>query len=168
MSGNPEHRQLDIQPVIAAMNLIMQQFATNRGVRVSKTKYFFPAQSEGHRLSLGVEAHRGFFMSVRPTFKQLMVNANVCMTAFYTSGNLGDAMLAFLRETGGAMPQTFADKLKVSTTHRGYTKKYKIFRIMTSKTARSEKFDCAEPGPQVSVENFFKWSASLKFHFFDF
>ena len=161
MGGKPEHREPNVLPVISAMNLIMQQFATNRGVRVSKTKYFFPAQSEGHRLSLGVEAHRGFFMSVRPTFKQLMVNANVCMTAFYSPGNLGDAMLAFLSETRGAMPQTFADRLKVSTKHMGYTRKYTIFRIMTSNTARTEKFDCAELGGRVSVEDFFKRSEYL-------
>ena len=160
MSGNPEHRELDVLPVVSAMNLIMQQFASKRGVRVSKTKYFFPTPGEGHRLSLGVEAHRGFFMSVRPTFKQLMVNVNVCMTAFYTPGNLAEAMKAFLGETRGGMPQTFADRLKVSTKHMGYTRKYTISRIMTSKTARSEKFDCAELGGRVSVEDFFKRSGS--------
>lgn len=128
MSGNPQHRKLDTQPVISALNLILQQYASRRGVRVGKNKYFFPSSSEHHTLSLGVEAFRGFFMSVRPTYKQLMVNINVCMTAFYVPGNLAQAMLAFLRQSSGGMPQSFADKLKVSTKHLGYTRKHTIFR----------------------------------------
>ena len=157
MSGRPEHRTAEIQPVISAMNLIMQQFASRRGVRVSRNKYFFPMPEEAHPLSLGVAAHRGFFMSVRPMYKQLMVNINVCMTAFYTPGNLGDAMLAFLRQSSGGMPQQFADRLKISTKHLGYTRKRTIFRIATNQTARSYKFSTPEYG-QVSVEEFFKKS----------
>ena len=83
MSGNPQHRDTDTQPMIAALNLILQQYASRRGVRVGQNKYFFPSSSEHHTLSLGVEAFRGFFMSVRPMYKQLMVNANVATTAFY-------------------------------------------------------------------------------------
>lgn len=97
-------------------------------------------------------------MSVRPMYKQLMVNINVCMTAFYTPGNLAQAMQAFQQQTGGAMPQTFADRLKVSTKHLGYTRKFTIFRIMTGKTARTERFDCSELGGMVTVEDFFKRS----------
>ena len=158
MSGNPQHRDTDTQPMISALNLILQQYASRRGVRVGQNKYFFPSSSEHHTLSLGVEAFRGFFMSVRPMYKQLMVNINVCMTAFYTAGNLAQAMDAFQNQTGGAMPNSFADKLKVSTKHLGYTRKYTIHRIMTGKTARTERFDCVELGGQVTVENYFKRS----------
>ena len=146
--------------MISALNLILQQYASRKGVRVGRNKYFFPSSAEHHPLSLGVEAYRGFFMSVRPMYKQLMVNINVCMTAFYTPGNLAEAMLAFSRQTGAGMPQSFADRLKVSTKHLGYTRKHTIFRIMTSKTAAKEKFDCPELGGMITVENFFKRSTS--------
>ncbi|KAI0354391.1 Piwi-domain-containing protein [Trametes cingulata] len=156
MDGKPEHRSIDTQPFISALNLVMQSYASKRGVRVGGNKYFFPSGAQQHPLSLGVEAHRGFFMSIRPMYKQLMVNINVCMTAFYTPGNLAQAMFAFQEQTGHGMPQTFADRLKVSTKHLGYTKKSTIARIMTSLTARSYRFDCEELGRKVSVEEYFK------------
>lgn len=163
MSGNAQHREIDTQPLVSALNLILQQYASKRGVRVGKNKYFFPSSSDHHPLSLGVEAYRGFFMSIRPMYKQLMVNINVCMTAFYLPGNLGEAMLAFLRQSRGGMPHAFADKLKVSTKHLGFTRKYTIHRIMTNTTARKEKFNCAELGGMVTVEDFFKRSTFIHF-----
>ncbi|KAI0370698.1 Piwi-domain-containing protein [Pilatotrama ljubarskyi] len=156
MDGKPDHRDIDTQPFLSALNLVMQSYASKRGVRVGGNKYFFPTSAEQHRLSLGVEAHRGFFMSIRPMYKQLMVNINVCMTAFYTPGNLAEAMIAFQQQTGSGMPQTFADRLKVTTRHLGYTKKSTIARIMTSMTARSYRFDCEEFKRKVSVEEYFK------------
>ena len=162
MSGNPEHRDKDTQPIVSALNLILQQYASRNGVRVGKNKYFFPAASDHHKLSLGVEAFRGFFVSVRPMYKQLMVNINVCMTAFYTPGSLAQAMDAFQSETGGGMPHSFADKLRVSTKHLGYTRKFVIHRIANGKTARTERFDCPELGGRVTVEDFFKRSTFQK------
>ncbi|KAI0660235.1 Piwi-domain-containing protein [Cubamyces menziesii] len=156
MSGKPEHRGTDTQPYISALNLVVQSFASKRGVRVGGNKYFFPSSDQSFRLSLGVEAYRGFFMSIRPMYKQLMVNINVCMTAFYTPGNLAQAMMEFTRQTNGAMPQQFADKLKVATKHLGYTKKHTIARIMTSLTANKARFQCDELGGEVTVEEFFK------------
>ena len=62
------------------------------------------------------------------------------------------------------MPQSFAENLRVTTKHLGYTRKYMIHRIMTSKTARSERFDCAELGGKVTVEEFFKRSECFPLH----
>ena len=120
MSGKPEHRHMDTQPAVSSLNLITQQNAQRHGIRVGRNKYFFPASSQHHELSLGVEAAEGFFMSVRPMYKQLTVNVNLCMAAFYVPGNLAEAMLAFQRQTKGGMPSEFAEKLKVSTKHLGY------------------------------------------------
>ncbi|CDO74313.1 hypothetical protein BN946_scf184800.g2 [Trametes cinnabarina] len=156
MEGSPENRDFDTQPYLSAMNLILQSFASKRGFRVGGNKFFFPSSAQRAELSLGVEAYRGFFMSVRPMYKQLMVNVNVCMTAFYTPGNLAEAMLAFKQRTGDGMPREFADRLKVSTKHLGYTKKHTIARVMTNLTARSARFRCEEFGREVTVEEFFK------------
>ena len=164
MSG--EHPGVDTLPLVSALNLILQKYAQKNGVRVSKTKYFFPASSQHHSLSLGVEAFRGFFMSVRPMYKQLTVNINVCMTAFYVPGPLATRMDEFLRQTGGAMPHTFFERLKVSTKHLGFTRKYTLHRIMTGKTARAEKFNCEEFRGMISVEDFFKRSTCLMLSFF--
>ncbi|PCH34807.1 Piwi-domain-containing protein [Wolfiporia cocos MD-104 SS10] len=155
MQGRPESRNEDLLPLMSALNLVLQQHAANTGIRVGKNRYFFGGSSTPMQLSLGVEAWRGFFISVRPTFKQLMVNVNVCMTAFYTAGNLADAMIMFRNQSGGGMPSRFYDKLKVSTTHLGYIRKKAIFRI-ERETARQSRFQCDELGGKVTVEEYFK------------
>ncbi|KAI1794380.1 Piwi-domain-containing protein [Ganoderma leucocontextum] len=166
MSGKAEHRGVDTSPHISALNLILQNYAQRNGVRVSRNKYFFPSSSEHHRLSLGIEAFRGFFTSVRPAYKQLMLNVNACMTAFYVPGNLAQRMDEFLQQTGGTMPQSFADKVKVSTEHLGFTRAYVVHGIMTGKTARKEQFNCKEFGRMISVEQFFKlkYNITLRRH----
>ncbi|KAM5533769.1 hypothetical protein V8D89_012544 [Ganoderma adspersum] len=167
ISGKPKHRGIDTQPHISALNLILQQYAQKHGVRVSRNKYFFPSPSSEHdRLSLGIEAVHGFFISVRRAYKQLLANVNLCYTAFYVPGNLAQRMDEFRAETGGAMPESFANGLKVSTTHLGYTRTYVIHGIMMDKTAREERFDCQEFGGMISVEEFFrrKYSITLRRH----
>ncbi|KZT65512.1 Piwi-domain-containing protein [Daedalea quercina L-15889] len=155
MGGRPDARDVDLQPVVSALNLVLQQHASATGIRVGQNRYFFRASAISQPLSLGVEAWRGFFMSVRPMYKQLMVNINVCMTAFYKPGNLAEAMLAFQQESSGGMPKAFAEKLKVSTNHLGYIRKKAIFRL-SDQTARQARFDCKELGGMVTVEQYFQ------------
>ncbi|PCH39090.1 hypothetical protein WOLCODRAFT_158615 [Wolfiporia cocos MD-104 SS10] len=134
---------IDSQTDLAACPAGLLLHAANTGTRVGKNRYFFGGSSTPMQLSMGVEAWRGFFISVRPTYKRLMVNANVCMTAFYTAGNLANAIIAFYNQPGGGMPSRFYDKFKVSTTHLGYIRKKAIFRV-ESKTARQSRFQCDE------------------------
>ncbi|THG98015.1 hypothetical protein EW026_g4090 [Hermanssonia centrifuga] len=162
LDGQPSHRNHDTLPLISALNLVLQKHASQTGVRVGKNRYFFPS-TERYPLALGLEACRGFFLSVRPTYKQLMVNVNVCMTAFYLPGNLAQAMLAF-RDASGGMPNQFSDRLKVVTSHLGYPRKQTLKRVMTA-TARKTQFKCEEMGGMVSVERFFKekYNITLKY-----
>ncbi|OCH91556.1 Piwi-domain-containing protein [Obba rivulosa] len=153
VAGDPAAINANLDPIISALNLVLQQHASRTGVRVSKNKYFFPS-SERFPLSIGTEAWKGFFVSIRPTVKQLTVNVNVCMTAFYTAGNLAERMLEFRRSTG-AIPSSLADRLKIVTTHLGHRRKRSIFRIM-DKTPRAARFNCEELGGMVSVEDYFK------------
>ncbi|KAI0919501.1 hypothetical protein AcV5_001553 [Taiwanofungus camphoratus] len=162
MEGQPEHRDHDPLPLVSALNLVLQQHANKTGTRAGRNRYFFPS-SERRPLALGLEAWKGFFMSVRPAYKQLMVNINVCMTAFYVPGNLADAMRAFERQAGG-MPTEFSQKLKISTSHLGYTRKRTILRIMST-NAQETTFSCAELGGTVTVEQYFsrKYRIRLKY-----
>jgi eukaryotic translation initiation factor 2C len=141
--------------MISALNLVLQRHPTRAGaIRVGKNRFFFPSKADTHPLGLGVEAWKGFYTSVRPSFSQLLVNVNVCMTAFYTPGNLAEAMIQFNRQSKGGMPRDFKSGLKVTTTHLGY-KKRKPLRAITSKSARDTTFDCEELGGKVSVEHYF-------------
>ncbi|KAG0692978.1 ribonuclease H-like domain-containing protein [Suillus ampliporus] len=154
LSGDVESRDYDAQPLVAAVNLVLQTHAARTGVRVGKNRYFFPSQDR-FDLAPGVEAWKGFFTSARPVYKELMVNVGVCMTAFYKPGNLADAIMEFNRSSNGAMLQRFVQKLKVTTSHLGYKQKKPIKKIMSS-TARQTTFNCEEYHGKISVEDYFK------------
>ena len=126
-------------------------------VRVGRNRYFFPSREDIHSLSPGVDVWKGFFTSVRPALNQLLININVCMTAFYSPGNLAERMLQFRGGSGGGLPNDFKLGLKVVTKHLAYTRR-KPVRAITSKTARRTTFDCQELGGQVTVEQYFKQS----------
>ena len=157
-NGDPKFRDYNFSPIVGAHNLVLQHHASHNGVRVGKNRYFFPSGLQAMELSIGVEAWRGFFMSARPVYKELMVNVGVCMTAFYKPGNLAQAIMEFERQSKGAMLKRFAQKLKVTTSHLGYKQTKPLRDIMTT-TAQNTFFPCEEfNSPKMSVEQYFKKS----------
>jgi len=156
-NGDPNSRDYDFGPIAGAYNLVLQHHASHNGVRVGKNRYFFPSSGQPMELSIGVEAWRGFFMSARPVYKELMVNVGVCMTAFYKPGNLADAIKEFNQRSQGAMLQRFAQKLKVTTSHLGYKQTKPLKKIMST-TASQTTFQCDEFNGKLSVEQYFKRS----------
>jgi hypothetical protein len=80
-----------------------------------------------------------------------MVNVNACTTAFYTPGNLAEAMMTFQRASFGARPAAFVKGVRIKTTHLGYTKTVKG---LARETARQYKFDAGDLG-NVTVEQYF-------------
>ncbi|KAJ7915685.1 argonaute-like protein [Mycena leptocephala] len=164
LNGDVGSRDYNTLPIISALNLVLQQHPTRTGVRVSKNKYFFPTSSQPFRLSTCLVAFQGFYTSVRPTYKQLMVNVNNCMTAFVEPGNLADALLAFSRNSRGAMPtlpKAFAKSIKVTTRHLGF-KMRKPIKAIASTSARNTFFNCEEFGGKISVENYFAKKYKIK------
>jgi eukaryotic translation initiation factor 2C len=156
--GDLDARTLDTAPYISALNLVLQQHASQEGWRVGRNRHFFASlPNEKRSLGLGVEALRGFFSSVRPVYKGLMVNVNVCMTAFYEPGNLADAIMAFQRQSRGGVPKSFKDKLKVRTKHLGHKKAVKA---IGTTSASQTFFNCEEFGGRTSVAEYFRRSMS--------
>ncbi|GJE99952.1 Piwi-domain-containing protein [Phanerochaete sordida] len=164
LGGKDKARAVNTLPHISALNLVVQKYASQHGVRVGgdeerdekkrqgKGKYFFPAEERIHLMS-GLEACRGFFVSVRPNFKQLMVNINACMTAFYKAGNLADVMFACLQEAG-ALPDEFFERVRVEMTYLGYPKRKPIHKILGT-TSRNTTFKHGQYG-EITVEEYFK------------
>ncbi|KAH9017046.1 Piwi-domain-containing protein [Lactarius hengduanensis] len=150
----------EIDPLISALNLIMQRQAAQHGVRFGKNRYFFD-DDEKRQLGPQLLAHMGFYSSVRPVYKQLMVNVNVCMAAFYEPGKLSDALHAFRSRSRGAIPQDFLAKVKVSTNYRGYKCVRAIFRI-SDVSAKKHKFSSKEYGRKVTVEEYFSKTYGIK------
>jgi eukaryotic translation initiation factor 2C len=78
-------------PNLSAFNLIVASFA-NRinggGVMVGRNRYFFPTAAEPFDLGGGLEAWKGFYSSVRPAHKQLMVNVNGMLSWIFHQSSL--------------------------------------------------------------------------------
>ena len=121
---------------------------------VGRNRYFFRAAAEPSRLGGGLEAWKGFYSSIRPAHKQLMVNVNVCTTAFYIPGNLARAMMDFQASSFGARMEVFCKSVRIKTTHLGYRKTVKK---LVRHTARTYSFDTPEYG-RVNVEEYFRRS----------
>jgi eukaryotic translation initiation factor 2C len=73
LDGRADSKDYDPLPLISAFNLVLQRMASSNGVRVGQTKYFYSSLGQFH-LGTGIQGWKGFFMSVRPGYKQLWVN----------------------------------------------------------------------------------------------
>lgn len=158
LEGQTQYRGYDILPVISALNLVLtawsNRYTADAGVLVGRNRYFFASAMPPTKLGGGLEAWRGFFTSVRPTHKQLMVNVNVCTTAFYRPGNLAQAMIEYRNHSFGARYSTFTLKVRVETTHLGHRKTVNHISDLTPDTY---KFHCDDfGGAEVSVTTYFK------------
>jgi len=142
--------------MLGALNLALSMQASRTGVRVGKNRHFFTPE-ERSMIGPGVEAWRGFYSSVRPVYKSLMVNVNVCMTAFVEGRNLGDAIREFQYVSKGAFPDLTAmfgnGNIKIKTLHNGYKKR---LRAIGPQTAAQQTF--LEDGRQITVANYFRRS----------
>ncbi|ETW76682.1 hypothetical protein HETIRDRAFT_174733, partial [Heterobasidion irregulare TC 32-1] len=144
-----------IDPLVSALNLILQRQASQTGFRFGKNRYFWDDAARG-QLGPRLWAYMGFFSSVRLVHKEIMVNVNVCMTAFHEPGNLAEAWMSFNQGSMGASAQEFLTKNKISTRHLGFKRVQTVKRIAGNTTARKQMFDCPEFGGMISVETFFK------------
>ncbi len=127
------------------------------GVMVGRNKFFHPSpMAPPVPLGGALEAWRGFYSSVRPAWKQLMVNVNVCTTAFYTPGNLAVSMIEFMNRAPSARLASFVRGIRVKTTHLGYRKSAKT---VAKVNARQHRFT-AEGMGEVTVEQYFLRSKS--------
>ncbi|KAH8119863.1 Piwi-domain-containing protein [Phellopilus nigrolimitatus] len=96
---------------------------------------------------VGLEAWKGFFASVRPVYKKLMVNISVCMGTFARIHCTGQAALRA--------------SYRVTTKHLGYCRKSRI-KAFGSQSARKTVFQCAELGGMVSVEQYFQQNFNIR------
>ncbi|KAL4076885.1 Piwi domain-containing protein [Scleroderma yunnanense] len=152
IKGKPEYRGHDIQSIISALNLILATGPDRRGVVVGGNKFFFRAARDPTPIGGGLEAWKGFYSSVRPVHKQLMVNVNVCTTAFYVAQNLAIAMSEFRSASFGAYMNDWIRGVRVMMTHLG---RRGTIKEVVGVDARQHRFHAGELG-EVSVEQYFK------------
>lgn len=89
-----------------------------------------------------------------------MVNVNVCATAFYTEGNLAEAMIAFEQASFGAKMSAFVQRIRIKTDHLGH---HKTVKRLAKVNARQHKFEAQELGGTVTVEEYFRRSTPPSF-----
>lgn len=142
----------EVDPVIAAYNLVVQRQAAQQGYRFGKNRYFLPENPA--QIGENIVALMGFYSSIRPC-KLLMVNVNVCMSAFHKPGKLSDALRIYARGSFDASPRELMRKVKVSTTYLGYKRVKTINQVKLGLTAKQHRFSCQELGGTVSVEQYF-------------
>jgi len=153
LNGDAQYRNYNTLPVISALNLILAAHPLRSGVKVGQDRYFFRSAAAPQALGGGLEAWKGFYSSVRPAHRQLMVNVNVCTTAFYTPGNLAEQMMTFSKFAFGARMDAFCRSVRVKTTHLGHRKTVKC---LARYNAMQYKFECSEfGGRKITVQEFF-------------
>ncbi|TFY69058.1 hypothetical protein EVJ58_g631 [Rhodofomes roseus] len=151
------HPPLSVDAVFTS--LVTQQHARHTGVRIgrdSETRFFFRSLTERAPISLGggLEAWRGFFMSIRPTFNQVMTNVNPGMAPFYVPQNLAKAMFASMDENRGLVHPDFGRKLKVTTTYQGFENTWTIQRVLET-TAQTTSFYHNKSEKTILVAEYF-------------
>ncbi|KAF8513192.1 Piwi domain-containing protein [Gautieria morchelliformis] len=152
---NGSMRSHNIGPLLSALNIILAKYASSlgNGVRVGRDRFFFKS-GENLDLGGGLEAWKGFYSSVRPTLNSLLVNVNVCYTAFYKQQNLAYAMEEFEGASYGGLMDKYVEGVRVQPTHLSYRPK-KTVRKVSRQSADQMRFSCQELGGMVTVTQYF-------------
>ena len=157
LAGQMQYGNYSASPVVAALNDLLTSLPKKMSIVVERNQYFARTIAEPFKLGGGVEAWKGLCTSVRPVYKQLMINANFCMKPFYIAGNLVFAMEAFRDASFGARMDTFVRGIRIEVTHLGHRK---IVRRFAPHTAKTYSFDTQEYG-RVTVEEYFRQSTHV-------
>jgi eukaryotic translation initiation factor 2C len=115
------------EEVIQCLNIIVGYNPKSRdnvtAVRTGSTGAFkyYPVQvpgSQSYNLGAGLEAVRGFFMSVRPATSRLLINVQVKNAAFYAARPLPDVIQEFQGTHRNAFKlANFLKKISINVTH---------------------------------------------------
>ncbi|KAJ1303895.1 hypothetical protein OPQ81_008307 [Rhizoctonia solani] len=156
VAGAEGYGSFDPQPILSAFNILLSKYPSQHGVMVGRNKWFFPSLHQATDLGGGLEAFRGYYSSVRPSFQQLMVNVNVATTAFYKPGPLTDIFNQFGR-SGEQQLKAFIYNLRIEMRHTGRVMRKTIKGVKLNTSARAYKFVCDEfQGQEITVEVYFK------------
>ncbi|GBC06892.1 hypothetical protein RclHR1_07120005 [Rhizophagus clarus] len=148
---------------IMALNVLIHHKPSMMYPKVGRMFY----TNEGSQLlSGGINAWQGYFQSVRPTLKRLLINIDLHATAFYESDSLIQIVIKVLNKESIEELRNISDKerlklekylknLKIYFTHRGENDSKRRLRItkLTSTPASSTRFEV--DGQQIDVVTYF-------------
>ncbi|KAL1874884.1 hypothetical protein Daus18300_003425 [Diaporthe australafricana] len=106
----------DKNDMIRAFNIFLNHYTKSQENLVTFGNKTFPKNAVGRDLGGGLLAIQGFFSSVRAATGRLLVNVNVCYSAFYRPGPLVDLIRACRLQDVYRLEQ-FLKGARVKTTH---------------------------------------------------
>lgn len=106
----------DKNAMIRAFNIFLNHYAKSQGSLVTFGNKTFPKNVVGRDLGGGLLAIQGFFSSVRAATGRILVNVNVCYSAFYRPGPLVELIGACGFQDPYRLEQ-FLKGARVKTTH---------------------------------------------------
>ncbi|PCH34810.1 Piwi-domain-containing protein [Wolfiporia cocos MD-104 SS10] len=153
LDGHPGHEGYNIEPILSALNLVIQQHASSTALAVispGRNRFFFRAPASPMQLDLGVEAWQGFFIAVCPTYRQLTIKVNACVSPFSSPGNAARVMIAIQEH----VPEIhrfselcrFFKSLKATVTLPGRDERRVIITGVENSTARQLRLGPDEYG----------------------
>jgi eukaryotic translation initiation factor 2C len=144
------------QDSFTVLNIVLAQYGSQHYTSVYRGLY----SQEFHKsLGGGVEAWKGFKMSVRPCKERPLLNMNSTATTFFKSGPMMEVIADLLRAPGGDFSrirswgnrerQTVARALKnvkVQVNFRGSMRRKYRFNNLLDTTAKTTTFDVEKDG----------------------
>lgn len=130
--------------MLQAFNVFLNHYAKSQGNLVTIGNKTFPKDVAGKNLGRGLLAIRGFFSSVRTATGRLLVNVDVCCSAFYRPGPLVDLMAACGFQDQYRLEQ-FLKGVRVKVTHRGVPRIRRILALASPSDGRGSN----QPRPKV-------------------
>lgn len=108
----------DKDALLQAFNVFLNHYAKCQGNLVTIGGKTFPKDTIGRDLGRGLTAIRGFFSSVRAATGRILVNVNVCCSAFYRPGQLVWLISAYGTQDMYRLEQLLRG-VRVKLTHTG-------------------------------------------------
>ena len=149
------HRSFDKNAAITALNTILT-WTPARNPRVfsgaKNTKFYPLQQAEEVDLGPGLMALKGYYASARTSIGRLLVNVNVCTSAFIRDGRVDLIMLLF-NAPGPA--EALLMKRRITTDYMG-SKSFKVIRgFGKDKTKYLNSNTAVIPEKNISVAEYF-------------
>ncbi|CAB5215692.1 Piwi-domain-containing protein [Rhizophagus irregularis] len=160
---------------IMVLNVLIHHKPSREYLKVGRVFY---TNQGSQSLSGGVEVWQGYFQSIRPTPRKLMINIDLHATAFYESDSLVQLVVKILnkrsvedlreiQERDRVKLEKCLKNLKIYVTHRGESAPRRRFKItkLTNTPASSTMFEVN--GQRIDVVTYFNntYGRSLQYPF---
>ena len=153
----------DKEAAITALNIVVSWTPMTNPAVVSgakNTKFYLWTKGEEIILGPGLLALKGYYASVRTSIGRLLVNVNVCTTAFFLDGRV-DLLMQLFQRAGPDAAEDFLTKRRIFTDYLG-SKRFKIIQGFARDPETRRLLNAQEAmirinnGSRISVAEFFK------------